>query len=65
MCFFHSAPQAYLEQHDPFSTMKTMIFRMHSFQKLTQFSQGNSVPQPPASNSGAFLGAIHVFPHRS
>jgi hypothetical protein len=43
MCFFPLAEQAYLEQNDPFSTLKILICRKCSFQKQTQFSQGNSL----------------------
>jgi hypothetical protein len=44
-----------LEQNELFSTLKTMICRKYSFQKLNEFSQGNNVPDVPASNSDGFL----------
>jgi hypothetical protein len=37
MCFFTLAELAYLEQNDPFSSMKIMICGKISFKKLTQF----------------------------
>jgi hypothetical protein len=37
MCFSKLAEQAYLEQIEPFYTLKIIIFRKYSFQKLTQF----------------------------
>jgi hypothetical protein len=38
MFFFNLAEYAYLEQNEPFSTLKILIYRKHSFQKLTRFS---------------------------
>jgi hypothetical protein len=35
--------------------LKTMISRKYSFQKLTQFSKGNNVPDAAASNIDGFL----------
>jgi hypothetical protein len=46
---------AYLEQNEPFSTLETMICRKCSFQKLTQVSQSNNVPDAAASNIDGFL----------
>jgi hypothetical protein len=44
-----------LEQNEPFSTLKTMIFRKYIIQKLTQFLQGNNVLHDPASNTDGYL----------
>jgi hypothetical protein len=55
ICFFNLAEEAYLEQNEPFSTLKTMICRKYSFQKQTQFSQGNNVLDATASNIDGFL----------
>jgi hypothetical protein len=55
MCFFNSAEEAYLDQNDPYSTLKTIICRKYSFQKLTPFSQGSNVPNAPASDMEDFL----------
>jgi hypothetical protein len=41
---------AYLEQNESFSTLKTMICRTYSFQKLTQFSRGKKVLDAAASS---------------
>jgi hypothetical protein len=54
-CFFHLDEWAYLEQNEPFSTVKTMVFRKYSFQKLTQYSQGMNILDAPAYNIGGFL----------
>jgi hypothetical protein len=35
--------------------MKTMIWRKYSFQKLTQFTQGNNVLDAAASNTDGFV----------
>jgi hypothetical protein len=53
--FFNLAEQAYLEQNKPFSTLKILLCWKYSFQKLTQFSQGNNVLDAPASSSLGFL----------
>jgi hypothetical protein len=45
-----------LEQKEPFSTLKRMIGRKYSFQKLTQFLQGNNVVDAAGSNIDSFLG---------
>jgi hypothetical protein len=55
MCFFISAEEAYLEQNKPFHTMKSMICRSYSFQKVTQLSQRNNVLPAAASNIDGFL----------
>jgi hypothetical protein len=57
MCFFKLAVQFYLEQNEPSSTLKIMIGSMNSFQKLTQFSEGNIVLHAPASNKYGFLSS--------
>jgi hypothetical protein len=43
MCLVNSPEYAYLDQNEPFPTLKVMISRKYSFQKLTQFSQENNV----------------------
>jgi hypothetical protein len=55
MCFFKSAEQAYLKQREPIPTLKNLSCKMYSFQKLTQFSQGNNVLDAPASKTDCFL----------
>jgi hypothetical protein len=55
MCFFNSAQLAYLEQIEHFFPLKTLLGRQYSFQKLTQFSQGNNMLDGPPSNIDGFL----------
>jgi hypothetical protein len=55
MSFFNSAVYANLEQKLPFSPLKTLIGRHYSFEKLTQYSQGNNVLDAPSSNINGFL----------
>jgi hypothetical protein len=55
MCFLNLAEKSFLEQNERFSTLKTMICRKYSFQKLTQFSQANNVLGAAASNIVGFL----------
>jgi hypothetical protein len=55
MCFFKSAEQAYLEQTEFLPTLKHLFCRNNSFQKLTQFSQGNNILDTPAFNMDHFL----------
>ena len=55
MCFFNAAEQASLEQTEPISTLRTMIFDKYSFPKLTQFSLGKSGLDAPASTSDGCL----------
>jgi hypothetical protein len=55
ICFFNLAEEAYLEQNEAFSTLETMICRKYSFQKLTQFSQGNNVLDAAAFSVEGFL----------
>jgi hypothetical protein len=54
MYFYNLVEWAFLQQNEPISTLKTMIFRKYSFQKLTQFSEGNNVLDAPASNTDGF-----------
>jgi hypothetical protein len=44
-----------LQNNVYFSTFRTQTGRQYSFQKLTQFSQGNNVLDAPHSNVGGFL----------
>jgi hypothetical protein len=44
-----------MEQNVPLSPLKTLIGRQYSFQKLSQFSQGNNVLDAPPSNIDGFL----------
>jgi hypothetical protein len=55
MCFFYLSGEAYLEQNESFSTLKTLICRKYSSQKLTQLSQGTNVLDAPDSNIHGFL----------
>jgi hypothetical protein len=50
-----------MEQKEPISTLKSVIRKMHSFQKLTQFSQGNNVLDAAASNIIDFFEEIMCF----
>jgi hypothetical protein len=43
------------EHNEPFSTLKTMMFRKYSFQKLTQLSLGNNAVDAPACNVDEIL----------
>jgi hypothetical protein len=54
MCFFNLAGWACFEQTEHFSTLKTLICRKYTFQKLTQFLQGNNVLDAPASDTSGF-----------
>jgi hypothetical protein len=45
---------SYHEQ-EPVSTLKNLSCRKYSFQKLSQFLQGNNVLHDPASNTDDFL----------
>jgi hypothetical protein len=45
----------YLEQNECFYPLKTLISKQYSFQKLTEFSQGNKVLDAPNSNIDAFV----------
>jgi hypothetical protein len=57
MCFFNSAEQEYLdlEQNEHFSPLDSLTDRKHSFQKVTQFSEGNNVLCSPSCNAAGFL----------
>jgi hypothetical protein len=57
--------QTHLEQIGHISTLTTMIYRKSSFQKRTQYKQGNNVLDAPASNTDGCLGEKHVFLHLS
>jgi hypothetical protein len=61
MYFFNSAEYSSLEKNESFTILKTLIGRQYSFQKLTQFSQGNNVLHAAASNKYAFFQELHVF----
>jgi hypothetical protein len=53
--FFHLAEEAYLNQNEPLSVLKTLVCTRYSFQTHTQFSQGNDVLDATASNTKGFL----------
>jgi hypothetical protein len=53
--FFNSIVGSYFALSWCSSHFKTMEARQYSFHKLTQFSQGNIVLDPPASNTDSFL----------
>jgi hypothetical protein len=53
--FLQFVEKAYLEQIETFPTLKPMICRKYSCQKLSKFSQGNNVLDAPASNIDGFL----------
>jgi hypothetical protein len=61
MCFFNSAEHSSLEQTEPISTLKTMIFNQYSFPKLSEFSQEKTVLDDPAFTTDGCLGQILVF----
>jgi positive regulator of sigma E activity len=48
---------AYLEQTEPVSTLKIVIFGKYSFQKLTQFSHGNNMLEALPFNTDGFLSS--------
>jgi hypothetical protein len=52
-----------MAQTELFSNLKILICRMYSFQKLTQFSQGNNVLDAPAPKQMVFFLDLHVFLH--
>jgi hypothetical protein len=54
ICFFNSAEYACLEQREPVSNLNNLSCRRYSFQKLTQFTQGNKVIDATASNTDSF-----------
>jgi hypothetical protein len=55
VCNFNSAEQDYLEQNEPFTTVKTLSSRKYSYQQLTEFSQENNVLDALASKTDVFL----------
>jgi hypothetical protein len=58
MYVFNLAGYLYLEQNEPFSTLKTLIGSMYFFQKLPQFSQGKNVLDVEAYNTDGFLWRV-------
>jgi hypothetical protein len=54
-CVSTTQLNSYLEENEPFSSLKILICGKYSFQKLTQFSQGYNVPDVPACNTDGFL----------
>jgi hypothetical protein len=55
MCFFTLAEYASLRQKEPLTTLKHISCRKYSFEKLTEFPQGNNVVDAVASNIDCFL----------
>ena len=55
MCFFNRAEQTYLQQNEPFSTLKTMVWQEVLLSKLTQFSEGDNGLDAAASIAYDFL----------
>jgi hypothetical protein len=55
MFFFNSSELAYGKQREPITMWKNPHCRKHSFQKLTQLSQGNNVLDTADSNINGFL----------
>jgi hypothetical protein len=51
---------ACLEHNEPFSTLKTLIGKKHSFQNLSKFSQGNNVLDALAPDTNCCLLRILV-----
>jgi hypothetical protein len=47
--------------NEPSSCLKILICRKYSFQKLTQWSQGNNVLDATDSNIDVFFGELYVF----
>jgi hypothetical protein len=55
-----------MKQNEHFSTLKTMICRKYSFQKLTEFSQGKDVLNAAAPNIDFFCFLeVHVLLQQS
>jgi hypothetical protein len=51
-----------MKQNEHFPTLKTLISRKYSFQKLTEFSQGKDMLNAATSNLDFFLFLeVHVF----
>jgi hypothetical protein len=61
MYFFNFAEQEYLEQTEPISTLKTVIWRKYFVHKLSHFSQGNNALDAPAANIDDFPCAEKCF----
>jgi hypothetical protein len=61
MCVFNSVEEAYLELHELYSTLKTMICRIYIFRKFTLSSQGHNALDSHSSHSECFLQQIHMF----
>jgi hypothetical protein len=59
--FLHFIWRGYFSWSEWFSHFKTLSDHKYSFHKLTQFSQGNKVLEPPASNIDGFLIRDKVF----
>jgi hypothetical protein len=55
MFFYNSAEKAIMEENECFSSLKILIGRQYSFQKLTQFSQGNKLPDACPPKFDGFL----------
>jgi hypothetical protein len=51
----------FFKQNELFSTLKILICKKYSYKKLTQFSQGNNMPNAAAPNIIVFFGEIQVF----
>jgi hypothetical protein len=59
MCFFSSADQAYLEQHETYSSLN---YNFHEvFLSKTQLSHGNNLLNAPGSNTEVFFQVTPVF----
>jgi hypothetical protein len=61
MCLFNSAEYVNLEQTEHLYTLKTRIHRNYSFEKLTQFAQGNNMLDARALTHKVFFREIPVF----
>jgi hypothetical protein len=55
MCFIKYAEEVFLEENEPFSKCKSLIYRKYSIQKFTDISQDNNLLDAPASMTDAFL----------
>jgi hypothetical protein len=55
MCFYKSPELVYLQQNEPFPTLKGMICRKYSCQTLNKFSQTNNQLDAPDSKTDDFL----------
>jgi hypothetical protein len=64
MRFFKLAEYAYFKQTEQTITLKNLSCWKYSFQKLTQFSQGNNLLDATRSNTGGFL-LKYIFPQLS